>query len=104
MFKFSGNNRPAITSAPAAVTYGGVFTLTTPNAAQITEVRWIRLGAVTHSFDASQRANTLSFVPRPGGVDVTAPENGNLAPPGPYLVFLLNRNGVPSAGKVVTVH
>jgi hypothetical protein len=103
MFKFSGNNRPSIASAPATVGYNSVFTLSTPNAAQITEVRWIRLGAVTHSFDASQRANTLKFVPTATGVEVTAPVNGNLAPPGPYLIFILNRNGVPSVGKVINI-
>jgi hypothetical protein len=32
---------------------------------------------------------------------VTAPKNGKLAPPGHYLVFILNRNGVPSVGKVI---
>jgi hypothetical protein len=36
-------------------------------------------------------------------VKVTAPANGKLAPPGHYLVFILNRNGVPSVGKVIKV-
>jgi hypothetical protein len=97
--------RPTITSVSAtSVGYNGTFSVATPNAAQITEVRWIRLGAVTHAFDASQRANTLSFVQTANGVNVTAPANSNLAPPGPYLVFILNRNGVPSEGKVITIH
>jgi hypothetical protein len=95
--------RPTITSVPASVGYGQIFSVTTPNAAQITDVRWIRLGSVTHAFDASARANTLSFTPTATGVDVTAADNPNLAPPGHYLLFILNRNGVPSAGKVVRV-
>jgi hypothetical protein len=36
-------------------------------------------------------------------VTVTAPSNGRRAPPGHYLLFLLNRNGVPSVGKIVKV-
>jgi len=36
-------------------------------------------------------------------VDVTAPANPNLAPPGFYQVFILNRNGVPSEGKIVRI-
>jgi hypothetical protein len=36
-------------------------------------------------------------------VDITAPAGPNIAPPGYYMVFILNRNGVPSAGKVVKV-
>jgi Domain of unknown function (DUF1929) len=95
--------RPTITTAPAGVTYGQTFSVATPNAAQITEVRWIRIGSVTHAFDAGQRANKLSFTRTSSGVDVTAPGNANLAPPGHYLLFILNRNEVPSAGKIVHV-
>ena len=73
--------RPTITSlSKSTVTYGEIFTATTPNAAQITQVRWIRLGSVTHAFDASQRANTLTFVRGSGLVRVTAPANSRRAP------------------------
>jgi len=95
--------RPAIASAPATVGYGQTFSVATPNAAQVTDVRWIRLGSVTHAFDMSQRANTLAFTRTATGVNVTAPGGPNLAPPGHYQLFILNRNGVPSAGRVVQV-
>lgn len=96
--------RPTITSlSSATVGYGQLLTVTTPNAAQITGARWIRLGSVTHAFDASQRANTLTFTRGTGLVRVTVPKSGRLAPPGHYLLFVLNRNGVPSAGKIVRV-
>jgi hypothetical protein len=95
--------RPTITSTSKTVNYGETFTVTTPNAAQITQVRWIRLGSVTHAFDANQRANTLTFARGSGLVRVTTPANSRLAPPGHYLLFVLNRNGVPSAGKVLKV-
>ena len=96
--------RPSITSVtPTTVSYGQVFSVATPNVGQITDVRWIRLGSVTHAFDMGQRANTLSFAPTETGVEVTAPANANLAPPGHYLLFILNRNGVPSQGQVVRI-
>jgi hypothetical protein len=96
--------RPTITSlSQTSVGYGQKFTVNTPNGLQITAVRWIRLGSVTHAFDSNQRANTLSFTPTASNVKVTAPANGKLAPPGHYLVFILNRNGVPSVGKVIKV-
>jgi hypothetical protein len=85
------------------VSYGETFSVVTPNAAQITDVRWIRLGSVTHAFDMSARANTLSFEISDGNVEVRAPDGPNLAPPGHYLLFILNRNGVPSAGRIVRV-
>jgi hypothetical protein len=96
--------RPTISAvSPTTVGYGGTMSVNTPNAAQVTEVRWIRLGSVTHAFDAGQRANTLNFTATATGVDVVAPGNPNLAPPGYYQLFILNRNGVPSAGKIVRI-
>jgi hypothetical protein len=96
--------RPAVTGlSKTTVRYGEKFTVTTPAAAQIAGVRWIRLGSVTHAFDANQRANALAFTRATGQVKVTAPANARRAPPGHYLLFLLNRNGVPSVGQVVRV-
>jgi hypothetical protein len=93
--------RPVIGTAPATVGYGQSFTIATANAAQVTAVRWIHIGTVTHAFDFGQRANTLSFTPTGTGVTVTAPASASLAPPGYYKLFILNRNGVPSVGKIV---
>ena len=84
--------------------YGQVLTVNTSYAQQITQVRWIRLGSVTHAFDAGQRANSLSFTKTTTAVKVTAPSSSKKAPPGYYLLFILNRNGVPSAGQIVRVH
>jgi galactose oxidase len=96
--------RPTITSlSKSTVTYGETFTVTTPYAAQITQVRWIRLGSVTHAFDANQRANTLTFSVGSGLVRVTTPSTNRRAPAGHYMLFLLNRNGVPSVGKIIKV-
>jgi galactose oxidase len=96
--------RPTITGvSKATVTYGEKFAVTTPYAAQITKVRLIRLGSVTHAFDANQRANSLTMSRGSGLVRVTAPTSARRAPPGHYLLFLLNRNGVPSVGTIVQV-
>jgi hypothetical protein len=96
--------RPTIAAVSrTSVGYGQTFGVTTSYAAQITEVRWIHLGSVTHAFDASQRANALSFTRGPGTLNVTTPTNSRRAPPGHYLLFLLNRNGVPSVGTIIKV-
>ena len=95
--------RPEISAAPDAVGYGQTFTVASPSARQIVAVRWIRLGSVTHAFNANQRANRLPFVPADGQIAITAPTSPRLAPPGHYLLFILNRNGVPSDGKVVRI-
>jgi hypothetical protein len=96
--------RPTITSAPASVTYGQTFFVQTPNAASTTQVTWLRLGTTTHTFNENQRINFLSFTQDPNGqgLDVTAPVNSNLAPPGHYMLFILS-NGVPSVAAIVQI-
>jgi Domain of unknown function (DUF1929)/Kelch motif len=96
--------RPEVTDAPAEVTYAQSFDVITPAAGQVTHVRWIRLGAVTHAFDANTMAITVQFTAGDGKITVTAPANPNVAPPGHYMMFLLNRNGVPSEGRMIRVH
>jgi galactose oxidase len=96
--------RPTITAlSKTGVTYLEKFTVSTPYAAQITGVRLIRPGSVTHAFDANQRASTLTFSRGSGKITVTAPANSRRAPPGYYLLFILNRNGVPSVGQMLQV-
>lgn len=95
--------RPAITDAPADVGTGTSFEVTTPAAGQITHVRLVRLGSVTHAFDANTMAVSLEFTAGDGTITVTAPPNLNVAPPGHYMLFVLNRNGVPSSGRIIRV-
>jgi hypothetical protein len=73
----------------------------TPDAASITDVTWIVPGSVTHAQDWTQRANHLEFTAVDGGLAVTLPSNPNAAPPGYYMLFLINDNGVPSMAEWV---
>ena len=91
--------RPAITTAPTTVAYGGGFFVETPDTANITGIALVRTGAPTHGFDQNQRYLSLSFAAAPNGLDVTAPADTRVAPPGDYLLFILNANGVPSVGR-----
>jgi hypothetical protein len=96
--------RPVITSAPANVAYGQAISVKTASAASIARVTLIRLSAVTHSFNQNQRMNVLTFTRGSGAITVTAPLNANLAPPGHYMLFIVNASGVPSAAKIVKLH
>ncbi|MEO7987790.1 MAG: galactose oxidase-like domain-containing protein, partial [Gemmatimonadales bacterium] len=94
--------RPVISDVtPATFGYGASVQVNTPNVGQVAKVRLIRLGSVTHAFDQNGRTMTLPFTSSVGGVSVTAPANANIAPPGYYMLFILNRNGVPSDGKFI---
>ncbi len=48
-----------------------------------------------------QRLVGLSYTVGSGLLNVTAPPNGNIAPPGYYMLFILNAAGVPSVAKFV---
>ena len=95
--------RPTITSAPASVAYGQSFTVASPDAASIARVTWVRLPAMTHSFNQNHWFNELAFTRTATGLTVTAPANAYVAPPGHYMLFVLNGNGVPSVAKAVQV-
>jgi hypothetical protein len=105
LFKSDGTAaaRPVISSTPTVVKYGQVFTVKTTSASSIAKVTWIRLSAVTHSFNQSQRMNLLSFTKGTGQITVTAPANFNLAPQGHYMLFIVNSSGVPSVAKIVKI-
>jgi hypothetical protein len=92
-----------ISSAPSNVTYGQAFTVKTTSAATIAKVTWIRLSAVTHSFNQGQRMNVLSFTTGSGQITVTAPASRNLSPQGHYMLFIVDSNGVPSVAKIVKI-
>jgi plastocyanin len=96
--------RPAITAAPASIAYGASFVISTPQAADITEVVLLRAGAVTHGYNMSQRGIELVIAAAGAGVlTVETPPNANLAPPGHYLLFLLNASRTPSIGRWIRV-
>jgi hypothetical protein len=96
--------RPGITSAPASLAYGGSAQIGTADAGRITAVSLVRLPSVTHAFDQNQRFVPLAFVRTAGGLRVSAPASGAIAPPGHYMLFLVDGDGVPSVATVVRVH
>jgi hypothetical protein len=95
--------RPTLSGAPERVAYGESFFVGTPDGAEVAQVTWLRLGSVTHAFNMNQRINRLAFATTAGGLTVTAPASRNLCPPGHYLLFLLDGDGVPSVAKIVQI-
>jgi hypothetical protein len=99
-YLFKGT-RPTISSAPGTIQYAANFIVTTPEALQIASVALVRLGAVTHAFDQNQRYIPLTFQQAPGGLTVHSPSSAKLAPPGYYMLFIVNSTGVPSLASIV---
>ena len=97
-----GSSRPKIASAPKNIHYDRVFTIGTPQADSIDKVVLIRPTAITHHTNSEQRYVLLDR--GPSGTDqlqAAAPNNANLAPPGYYMLFIVNGDGTPSVAKFV---
>jgi galactose oxidase len=60
------------------------------------------LGSMTHAFDTNQRYVQLATPSQSAlAVQVTGPANVQTAPPGYYMLFVLNENRVPSVARFV---
>lgn len=94
--------RPTITTPPpSAVVYGQTVLVTTPDVANIAKVSFVRFGSVTHAFNMGQRFVPLTFTQTPGGLSIAIPSSRTVATPGPYLLFLVTADGIPSIGQIV---
>ena len=115
LFRSDGSyaQRPGVASGPGRVAYGTDFTLSLTIPARTLGIRSVALmrpSATTHGFDQGQRYVPLEFVARssPTRLLVRAPADANLAPPGDYLLFVVDSLGtdapaVPSVARWVRI-
>ncbi len=95
--------RPSISSAPRDIAYGGGFDVQTPDADAISRVALISLGVDTHGWADDQRYVDLDFTRDDGVLHMTAPSDAAQAPAGPYMLFILDGNGVPSVASIMSL-
>ncbi|WP_164931998.1 galactose oxidase-like domain-containing protein [Janthinobacterium sp. 17J80-10] len=94
--------RPAITSAPPKGTYGNSITVTTDT--PVASFALIRLSAVTHSVNNDQRRVPLKSSSVDGrSHQLTIPISRGLLPPGFYMLFAMNADGVPSVATSLQI-
>lgn len=105
---YLSKTRPVITAAPTSVKYGRTFSLSVTGP-RPTEAVLVSLGSMTHSVDMDQRSvqirATVTKVSANGTATVSAvgPASGRIAPPGDYMLFVLDANRVPSIAKIVRI-
>ena len=75
----------------------------TPDAASIQSVNLVDLGTSTHQMDFNQHFVPLSFTAGSGSLTVQTPANANWAPPGDYMLFIVEQQGVPSVASFITL-
>jgi hypothetical protein len=94
--------QPVISSAPSSAIYGQTIQVTSPDSASITSINLVRPGTTTHSFNMTQKIVNVPFTRDANGtLELQMPTNPNDAPPGPYMLFLLNNLGVPSDASMM---
>jgi hypothetical protein len=97
-YLFKGARPQIQTVASTNWAYGSTQRITVNSA--VTRASLIRPAAVTHSSDPNQRFVELPMtVKGTNTIDLNVTSNPNLAPPGWYMLFVHNANGVPSTAK-----
>jgi hypothetical protein len=93
-----------ITDTPDSVRHGLSFELQSPQAGSIRRVAMIKACSVTHDEVFDQRYIGLKFQTLAGDrLRVWAPPHASIAPPGYYLIFIIDSASVPSVGRFVRV-
>jgi hypothetical protein len=94
--------RPEIVTVPSKLTYNTLFDIETPTPDDIAYVALIRPSSVTHSLNTDQRYVGLEIVSSSySKLRVKSPPDGNIAPPGYYMLFVLDQKEIPSIAKFV---
>lgn len=95
--------RPVITSLSSEPGYSQTIQVNFADAAKISRVTLIRFGAVTHSFNMDERMLFLPFTQHSNALalDVKFWFSKAVVPPGFYMMFLVNDQGVPSKARIV---
>jgi Domain of unknown function (DUF1929) len=98
--KRPGLARGGVTDLPR----GGLLHLRTGDPGAVTRVRMMRPGSFTHVTDMDQRSIALKVVQRGDGkLTVRIPQESWLVPAGWYMVFVTDRNNIPSEALWVRV-
>src|SRR5438552_8047168 len=96
-------NRPQITalSFSGPIHYGMPFSVSYTSTSPISSAVLIRPGSTTHAMDMDHRLTGRCGAGSPctasnNTLSLTTPPDGSIAPPGYYMLFLLDSAGVPS--------
>jgi hypothetical protein len=92
--------RPVISSTASSWRYGATHNVWLATKITVSQVVLMRPGSVTHSLEENARRVPLTWKwGANGALQVQTPSNANVAPPGDYMVFVVDNRGVSSAAK-----
>jgi len=98
-------NRPVIVQAPVSANLAQRFDIRTRQVSEIASVVLIRQSSTTHQINSDQRLVGLAITSADGDrLQVQMPSTGSVALPGFYMLFLVDRSGVPSVAHWIRVN
>jgi Domain of unknown function (DUF1929)/Glyoxal oxidase N-terminus len=96
--------RPDISDCPSEIAYDSIFEVKSPKSSEITKVVLIRNSSTTHNNNMDQRCLVLSILDQAKNIlKLSGPKDGTYAPPGYYMLFILDKKNIPSVAKMVIV-
>ncbi|PCJ12627.1 MAG: hypothetical protein COB04_17470 [Gammaproteobacteria bacterium] len=95
--------RPSLLLTNISYTYGDPISFDVGSSDTISRVTLIKSGAVTHSFNSEQRFYELAFNKTNNTITGTLPSSSSILTPGYYLLFVINDQGTPSVGRLITL-
>ncbi|ATL30550.1 kelch motif-containing protein [Streptomyces formicae] len=99
-----GKDRPVLGEGPEQLPADGRATFRTDHPENIASARLMRPSAVTHTTDVEQRSIALDVGKGKGAVTVDVPrDDAALVPPGWYMLFVTDKDGVSSEAKWIHV-
>jgi Domain of unknown function (DUF1929)/Kelch motif len=97
-------DRPVISGNPIVGGYGGTIVIPTSNTENITSVSLLRIMSTTQYNEANQRLVWLPIKDKKENtITVEAPINANIAPPGIYMIHILNTSDIPSRAAIIKI-
>ena len=105
-YLYKGGTRPAITSGATRLAWNEAFSVgfTADASRPVSTAVLVAPGASTHGVDMHQRLVPLTVTGSSANtLQLLAPPNPNVAPPGRYMLFVLDSAGVPSIARWVAL-
>jgi hypothetical protein len=96
--------RPSIVLAPDTIKIGENFSLGFSNAKKISRVTMVKTGSVTHGVNMDPGFLELDFTRAGSMLTVAGPRRAADAPPGYYMLFVIDAKRVPSLARIVRIN
>ncbi len=95
-------DRPTINTASSTAVYGSTIQVTANR--EVSNFSLVRFSTVTHTVNNDQRRIPLTFTTAgTNSYNLEIPTDAGVAPPGYYMLFALDSQGVPSVANILMV-